>query len=131
MLFCSLHFCVFFLVVFALYWALPWREVRVYLLLAASFCFYAGWNHWLALLLCASTLADYWLARGMDAWAAPRPRKLLLLASLVGNLGLLCYFKYANFFLHSVEQSVGLLGLQLVLPALKVVLPVGNLVLHF
>jgi alginate O-acetyltransferase complex protein AlgI len=98
MLFCSPQFCLFFLIVFMAYWALPWRGLRVYLLLAASFYFYASWNRWLALLLCASTLTDYILARGMEAWSGPRLRKLLLAVSLVGNVGLLCYFKYANFF---------------------------------
>ena len=40
MLFCSQQFALFFAVVFVLYWALPWREVRVWLLLAASVYFY-------------------------------------------------------------------------------------------
>ena len=125
MLFCSQQFCLFFLVVFIVYWAMPWPRPRVYLLLAASLTFYACWNQWLALVLCASTLLDYLLARGMDAWSSPRVRKLLLLVSVVGNVGLLCYFKYANFFLRSAEESAGLFGLQILLPTLKVILPVG------
>jgi alginate O-acetyltransferase complex protein AlgI len=125
MLFCSPQFVVFFLVVFAVYWALPWHRGRVLLLLAASFYFYACWNRWLALLLCASTLGDYLVARGMEATANQRLRKLLLALSLVGNLGLLCYFKYANFFLRSLEDAAGTFGLGLALPVLRVVLPVG------
>jgi alginate O-acetyltransferase complex protein AlgI len=124
-LFCSPQFCVFFLVVFLAYWVMPWRSARVYLLLAASFYFYAAWNHWLALLLCVSSLLDYLLARGMEAWSVPRLRKLLLFVSLGGNLGLLCYFKYANFFLRSLEESAELFGLQVMLPTLRVILPVG------
>jgi hypothetical protein len=42
MLFCSQQFLVFFVGVFAVYWALPWHRVRVWLLLVASFTFYAG-----------------------------------------------------------------------------------------
>jgi alginate O-acetyltransferase complex protein AlgI len=125
MVFCSQPFCLFFLVVFSLYWALPWHRARVYLLLAASFYFYACWNHWLALLLCFSTFLDYLLARGMEATEGPRIRKLLLLISLCGNVGLLCYFKYANFFLRSLEGAADAAGLHVALPVLQVILPVG------
>jgi alginate O-acetyltransferase complex protein AlgI len=125
LLFCSAQFCGFFLVVFAAYWALPWQRGRVLLLVAASIYFYACWNPWLALLLCATTLGDYFIARGMEATARPRLRQLLLLCSLAGNLGLLCYFKYANFFLHSLTDVAGAFGLDLALPVLRVVLPVA------
>src|SRR6516162_3117825 len=101
MLFCSQQFVWFFVIVFLVYWTIPWRSARVWLLLAASFYFYASWNHYLALLIAVSTLADYLIARGLDAFTAPRWRKTLLALTLVGNLSLLAYFKYANFFLHS------------------------------
>src|SRR5262245_11948231 len=99
MLFCSPQFFVFFAVVFTLYWALPWHRPRVWLLTAASFYFYASWNKWLALIIAVSTVLDYLLARGMEATDRNCLRRLLLIVSLVGNLGLLVYFKYANFFL--------------------------------
>src|SRR4051794_6175539 len=98
MLFCSQQFVLFFLVVFVLYWAVPWRTVRIWLLLAASYYFYASWNHQLALLIAVSTFGDYLLARGMDGVASQRWRKAFLAISLIGNLSLLVYFKYTNFF---------------------------------
>jgi alginate O-acetyltransferase complex protein AlgI len=98
---------------------------RVWLLLLCSFYFYACWNAWLALLICVSTALDYLIARGMEASLAPRRRKLLLTVSIVANLGLLCYFKYANFFLQSLQQSLETVGLQTSLPVLQVILPVG------
>jgi alginate O-acetyltransferase complex protein AlgI len=125
MLFCSQQFFLFFAVVFTVYWALPQARLRVYLLLAASIYFYASWNKWLAALICVSTLMDYVIARGMDASTSPRWRKILLLISLVANLGLLIYFKYANFFLHSVEQALHALGASASLPVLQVMLPIG------
>jgi alginate O-acetyltransferase complex protein AlgI len=125
MLFCSPEFVVFFAVVFAAHWALPWQRVRVWLLLAASFYFYACWNHWLALLIGLSTAGDYLIARGMGATAVPRRRRALLALSLAGNLGLLCYFKYANFFLRSVEDALRVAGHAASLPVLRVILPVG------
>jgi alginate O-acetyltransferase complex protein AlgI len=125
MLFCSVRFLVFFLIVFAVYWAMPWKRPRVLVLLAASIYFYAFWNRWLALVLCVSTVGDYLIARGMEAIPSPRLKKLLLFASLAGNLGLLCYLKYANFFLDSLQEAAGRLGVMVSLPVLRVVLPVG------
>jgi alginate O-acetyltransferase complex protein AlgI len=125
MLFCSLTFCLFFLIVFCVYWALPWQRGRVLLLLGASIYFYASWNHWLALILCASTLADFLIARGMEAAGSQRVKKLLLITSLCGNLGLLCYFKYVNFFIDSLRETAGACGWSVSLPTLEVILPVG------
>ncbi len=125
MLFCSQAFLLFFAVVFVLYWALPWQRARVWLLLIASFYFYASWNHWLALLICVTTIIDYFLARGIDTWTSTAGRRFLLMLNLVGNLGLLAYFKYANFFLHSVEEGLRAAGASASLPVLQVILPVG------
>jgi alginate O-acetyltransferase complex protein AlgI len=125
MLFCSPLYLAFFLTVFALHWALPWHRARVALLVVASFAFYATFNEWLAVLVCVSTAADYLVARGLDASASPRLRRLLLAVSVVGNLGLLCYFKYVNFFLRSAEDGLRLAGCSASLPVLRVLLPVG------
>jgi alginate O-acetyltransferase complex protein AlgI len=125
MLFCSQAFLLFFAAVFTAYWLLPWHRGRVWLLLVASFYFYASWNKWLACLIALSTTADYFLARGMDHFRSPRLRKLLVLTSIGGNLGLLCYFKYANFFLRSVEGALHAWGAHVSLPVLSVLLPVG------
>src|SRR5438270_1853356 len=119
MLFCTERFLVFFLVVFAAYWALPWHRSRVYLLLAASFYFYASWNKRLALLICVSTTVDYFLAHGIEASQRPRQRRLLLTVNIVANLGLLCYFKYANFFLDSLRQALHAAGTTASLPVLS------------
>src|SRR5262249_42235247 len=102
-----------------------WHRLRVWLLLAASFYFYSSWNQWLALIICVSTAMDYLVARGMEVSAVPLYRRLLLGVSLVANLGLLFYFKYANFFLDSLEQALNALGAQASLPVLKVILPIG------
>src|ERR1019366_2012040 len=125
MLFCSKAFLLFFAVVFTLYWAMPWQRARVWLLLLASFYFYASWNQWLALLICVSTVIDFFLARGIDSWTSPGGRRFLLIVNLVGNLSLLCYFKYANFFLHSIEEALHAAGASASLPVLQVILPVG------
>ncbi|HEY1379555.1 MAG TPA: MBOAT family protein, partial [Gemmataceae bacterium] len=127
MLFCTKEYLFFFLAVFTVYWLTPWREARVWLLLGASFFFYACWNKWLACIVLGTTLMDYLVARGMDAWQRQSLRRLLLLLSLVVNLGLLVYFKYANFFLDSLHDALRAAGL----PSwsgrgvLDVILPIG------
>jgi alginate O-acetyltransferase complex protein AlgI len=123
MLFCTFDFLVFFVGVFTLYWAMPWPKARVWLLVVGSFYFYAAFNRWLALVVGVSTAVDYCLALGMDRpGASQRLRRALLCVSIVANLGLLCYFKYVNFFLESFYAAC---GWALHSPILQVILPVG------
>jgi alginate O-acetyltransferase complex protein AlgI len=123
--FCSQEFLVFFALVFAVYWAMPWKRGRVILLLIASFFFYASWNKKLAMLIFASTVLDYVIGRFLEASKSPLGKKLLVALSVSANLGLLCYFKYANFFLHSLEQTLRAAGAEASLPVLQVILPFG------
>jgi alginate O-acetyltransferase complex protein AlgI len=125
MLFCSQRYLVFFVLVFVLYWSIRWQRLRVWLLLGASFFFYASWNRWLAGIICMSTAMDYAVARGLEASGSTVKRRLLLAVSLVANLGLLFYFKYANFFLGSLEKALHALGASASLPVLSVILPIG------
>jgi alginate O-acetyltransferase complex protein AlgI len=131
MLFCTLDYLFFFIGMFAVYWAMPWPKARVWLLVVGSFFFYACFNKWLALLIGLSTAVDYFIALGIDALNAPqRRRKLLLILSIIANLGLLCFFKYANFFLQSsldIWQALGhpLGDKERAAWILNVILPVG------
>jgi alginate O-acetyltransferase complex protein AlgI len=123
MAFSSLPFAAFFAVVFMVYWAVPWQRVRIWWLVAASIFFYASWSKELALLVTATSVMDYLLARGMDR--LPRWRKLLLGLSLGVNLGLLGYFKYANFFLDSLRGGLAAAGYTLSTPILDIIVPFG------
>lgn len=125
MLFCSQQYLLFFILVFSAYWAMPWQRARIYLLLAASFFFYASWNHWLAAIIAVSSTLDFFIARAMDESTDTRRRKLLLSVTISANLGLLCYFKYANFFLASLEQALQAAGATVSVPVLSVILPIG------
>ena len=107
MFFNTALYLVFFFGVFTLYWLLPWARARVYLLVGASFYFYYSWSAQLAFLVTATTVMDYLLARAMDSTHKQRLRKLLLLASIFVNVGILCYFKYMNFFLDSLNEAFG------------------------
>ena len=124
-LFVSAQFFAFLCLVFALYWLLPWSAARTWLLLAASFYFYASWNQWLACLVSASAALDFVLARGIEATSSSKGRRILVTISILSNLGLLTYFKYANFFLESLAQALCRAGCHVSMPALQVVVPIG------
>ena len=79
MLFVTQKFLIFFVIVFTIYWAIPWNRPRVWLLLVASYYFYFSFNQWLALLVATSSVADYLIAHGMYATGRPLLRRLLLL----------------------------------------------------
>jgi alginate O-acetyltransferase complex protein AlgI len=125
MLFTSQEYLLFFALVFASYWATSSQRVRVGILLVASFYFYASWNRWLAALIGATSALDFAIGLGLDSSRSPLRRKALLVLSLIANLGLLAYFKYANFFLDSLRQALGALGASASIPALSVILPIG------
>jgi D-alanyl-lipoteichoic acid acyltransferase DltB (MBOAT superfamily) len=124
MLFNSLGFLVFFALVFAVYWRLPHRGQNLFLL-AASLFFYGSWNVRLLGLLVGSASIDYLCAIGVESARSPRARKGFLLLSVCASLGILGFFKYANFFLDSLIALLAQLGLPASRPALDIVLPVG------
>src|SRR5580704_1515594 len=124
-LFCSPAFLKFFAAIFVLYWAMPWHRARVLLLLGASIYFYASWDWRLAFLITSTTAMDFLIGRGLQDSESPRERKFLLILSLVVNLSVLCYFKYANFFMHSVEAGLRAAGASASLPLLSIILPFG------
>lgn len=125
MIFSSWLFASFFLVVFTAYWALRTRTSRHILLLVASYLFYMTWNPWLVALIIGSTILDYAVAVALDRLPTPRHRKLLLTASIVGNLGILALFKYADFFIVSLRTMLETAGIHTNLSTLSLILPVG------
>jgi D-alanyl-lipoteichoic acid acyltransferase DltB (MBOAT superfamily) len=124
MVFNSLHFLWFFVVVYALYRVLPHRAQN-WLLLAASYYFYAAWDWRFLGLLLGSTLVDYSCARALERTEAPGRRKALLTISLTFNLTLLAFFKYFNFFADNLHVAFSAIGWKLDFVTLRVLLPVG------
>ena len=122
MTFHSIDFVVFFVVTVVLYWRLSHRHQNL-LLLVASYFFYGYVHPWFLLLIFATTVIDYWAARGMAAM--PARRRLFMGWSLAANLGMLGFFKYFNFFTDNVHALLSVLGFDVPRPALSVVLPVG------
>jgi alginate O-acetyltransferase complex protein AlgI len=124
MSFISAEFVTFCIVFFPLFF-LSRGRVRKVLVLGASYVFYASWSPPFTLLLLASTLVDYGVGRALGRFESARPRRLLLLLSLGVNLGILAFFKYANFFVDSTQSVLGAFGVDVPDRVLDIVLPVG------
>jgi len=124
MVFNSLHFVWFFIAFYAAYRALPHRAQN-WLLLVASYYFYAAWDWRFLGLLVASTLVDFTCARLLARASTPGARRALLIVSLGFNLTLLGFFKYFNFFADSLHDVFGALGWRVDVFTLRVLLPVG------
>jgi alginate O-acetyltransferase complex protein AlgI len=116
--------CFFALVLAVHHSPLPWH-VRKAFLLVFSYVFYAAWDPPFVLLLIASTIVDWFVAKAMAASEAPARRKLLLLVSLAFNLGLLVYFKYAGFATRSLAELLAAFGVTWTPASPDVVLPIG------
>ena len=147
MLFVEFRFLIFFAVVFAVHWALRSNTARKWWLLVASHVFYAcffigepsaffdhltrgewsqlppGW--WFPAVLWGSTCMDYAVGLGIDGASSEGRRKVWLFTSLVVNLGVLCFFKYFNFFIISAGGFLEWLGLHTSLHTLNIILPYG------
>jgi alginate O-acetyltransferase complex protein AlgI len=120
MLFNSPEYLVFFVLLFAGATFTRGRG-RHALLLAASYLFYGWWDWRFLALLGFSTCVDYFVGRSLVRIENPHTRRVVLGASLVTNLGMLAFFKYANFFIDSASALVG----HRWLPHLHVILPIG------
>jgi D-alanyl-lipoteichoic acid acyltransferase DltB (MBOAT superfamily) len=124
MVFNSLEFVVFFAVVYALYRVLPHRAQN-WLLLVASYYFYAAWDWRFLGLLIGSTVVDYSVALYLGR-PHPEPRRRgVLWISLAFNLGVLGFFKYYGFFAENLRGLLEAAGFAVSLPVLHVILPIG------
>ncbi len=130
MLFPTITFAVFFLVVYALSWLLmPRFRLWKWFIIAASYVFYGWWDWRFVLLLVVATIANQALAvqirRARGRRSGARAAKGWLTLSVVFNLGLLGYFKYVDFFAVNLDHLLSSIGLGAPLPLLRVLLPVG------
>ena len=110
MLFNSLTFAVFFAVVLLLH-SLPlsWRVKKTNLLIA-SYLFYAAWNPPFVLLVWLSTVVDWYVAKAIFVEQRKTRRRMLLLVSVLVNLGVLGFFKYGSFLLENFVRLLGAMG---------------------
>ncbi len=126
MLFTQPTFALFFGVVLGLHWwVLRTNRARKAMLLVASFVFYGVWDPRFLLLIWFMTLVNYGAALGIERADGTRARNWWLAITLAIDVGILGVFKYANFFLDSMESLLGGLGMEVSHVTLHITLPVG------
>jgi len=125
MVFNSYTFIAFFIIILFLH-SLPlsWKVKKINLLLA-SYIFYAAWNPPFILLLWLSTVVDFYVGRALYTQENPYKKKLLLVLSLIGNLGMLCFFKYGTFLLENFVTLTNAIGLDYHPATPNIILPAG------
>ncbi len=126
MLFNSVKFGAFFIVVLGLYFALRHKHIwQNRMLLVASYIFYGAWDWRFLSLIFISTLLDYYCGIKIHESTAPERRKRFLFLSIFGNLSILGSFKYFNFFASSLTGLLSLFGLSIQPHLLNIILPMG------
>jgi D-alanyl-lipoteichoic acid acyltransferase DltB (MBOAT superfamily) len=124
MLFNSLQFFLFFIIVYSLYLALSHRWQNR-MLLVASYLFYGAWSWKFLFLILTSTLLDYNCGLKIYKTQDRGRKKLFLFFSICGNLTILGFFKYYNFFAHNLQSLLSYFGFSFQPLFLNIILPVG------
>lgn len=126
MQFTSFSFALFFPIVVLLYYVMPKKARRLWLLIA-SFYFYMSWNVVYGLLILASILITYVCARLLEKTKQEEvgKRKGILTASILSNLAILVFFKYFYFLYDTLAAILSVAGIKLGPASLSIVLPVG------
>ena len=123
MLFNSIHFVLFFIVVTTLYFLIP-HKFRWFLLLASSCYFYMAFIPVYILILGFTIVIDYFAGIWLEKTEGKR-KKYFLIASLIANIGVLAVFKYYNFLNDNLSAILNTFGYHNSVPHLSILLPIG------
>ena len=124
MVFSSSIFLFWFLPIFLGVYFLVDRRYKNAVALLASLIFYGFGSPKFLLVLLSSIFIDFFLVRQIDKSEDAKRRKLFLVFSVILNIGLLAYFKYANFFIDNFNALLVVFGANPIRWT-KVVLPIG------
>lgn len=127
MLFNSHEFMIFLPIVFLLYWFV-FRKYKLQnlFLIIASYIFYGWWDWRFLILIIATSLFSYTTGLLVGHNEGRRHlQRIWSTVNILANLGILCVFKYYNFFLENLNLMFRTLGFSLDWVTLKIVLPVG------
>ncbi|MCG2704889.1 MAG: MBOAT family protein [Candidatus Omnitrophica bacterium] len=124
MVFNSLVFLLFFLVVYLLYIVTPhkWQNK---LLLIAGYVFYSFWDWRFLSLILASTLFNYYFGLKIEEAGSQPRKKAFFILSMVFNIGMLGFFKYFNFFVDNLRVFLEFFGWYIDGVTLNIILPLG------
>jgi len=124
MVFNSLEFAVFFVIVFSLY-LLCAHKYQNRLLLVANYVFYGAWDWRFLSLILISTIIDYFCGLKIHSSGSLKRRKVFLFISVFANLSILFFFKYFNFFTDNLVSLFAQFGFDLNINVMNILLPVG------
>lgn len=125
MLFNTPEFIIFFIVVASTIGIIKERKFQHLFLLFASYFFFYFSSNYLITLLIFTTLWDFYFGKIIFRTQNPRIKKTVLIASLAGNLGLLGFFKYADFAITQFNVLGQQLDLGTEIPLLHLALPIA------
>ena len=127
MIFSTVEFAFFLPLVFLCYWLVFNKRLLLQniFLIGVSYFFYACWDWRFLGLIFLSSLVDFLVAKQIAKATLKNQKKRWLLISVITNLGLLGYFKYANFFIEAFTDTFTLFGSQFSQQTLHIILPVG------
>ena len=127
MLFNSLSFAFYLIVVFILYWFVANRYLKFQnaLLLAASYFFYGFWDWRFLFLLFGISFLNYATGLFISIAKSKKISKIWLVLGLITNISVLVYFKYFNFFVDGFISLFKNIGLNLEESSLNIILPLG------
>lgn len=123
----SLSYLVFLPLVFAIYWSSPPKYKWIILLISSSY-FYMSWNAKYISLILLITIISYVSALLIQSFNNKIHKKIFLYSNALISLGILCYYKYFNFFSESVTSflnNLQIISIQLHPTTLDIILPVG------
>ena len=125
MLFTTPEFIIFFISVLAVISAIKFRRFQHLFIVGSSYFFFYFSNNYLITLLIFSTLLDFYIGKAIFAAKDKKRKKILLISSLAGNLGLLGFFKYADFAILQFNILGQELNLNPDIPFLNLAIPIG------
>ncbi len=126
MLFNSLIFLYAFLpVTYLVFWRLRTQTERYVWLTITGYVFYSVWNYKFCALLAFTTAVSYLAGLGLSRWSDPKRRRVCLVLSVVSDLSVLGFFKYADFGISSATTLGQWAGLNPHFTPLNIVLPIG------
>lgn len=124
MVFSSSIFLLYFLPVFLLVYHFVGSKFKNYVILGASIFFYSWGAPKFIFVILLSTIIDFYIVNKLYISKNVSQRKILLALSIFLNLGLLVYFKYANFFVDNLNLTLESMGFTQV-SWTSVALPIG------
>ena len=127
MLFNSIEFVVFLPLVFVLYWKVFGRKLRLQnaFVVLASYVYYGWWDWRFLILIAVTTFCSFYSGILLGKSCSRLYRRFFLWCNVGINLGILCCFKYFNFFSANFAALLRALGMQADMISLDLVLPVG------